>query len=485
MSLLGGRYETLKTIASGGMATVHLGRAVGVGGFERLVAIKLMHPHIAEDPEFVSMFLDEARLAARIRHPNVVATIDVQESSSDGLFLVMEYIEGPSLKSLRRGIWADGEQLPLDITLRIMVDALSGLDAAHTLKGDDGALLNLVHRDVSPANVLIGSDGISRITDFGVARAETRLSSTREGKLKGKIPYMPPEQLMAEPVDRRCDVYGAGVVLWETLIGRRLFKAPSEGALLQQILTGPAEPPSKRCPELPKSIDDICLRALARQPADRFASAADFAEALEEAARESGVGIATSRQVARFVEESQVYEPLDPQKLAKLKQAPMPASLLTPDNLPSTPSTTSAPSSVTATEATISQAPDELPPKSPSRRGLWIGLGVAALGLAAGLFVARSGDGDPGPVPAGSTNVGTAPSEVQPATSAEPDAPAAPSAATTAEPSAVADPSASASASAQVDPNGAPPPYPTARPPGPGPKTTPTPTSTRYDPDKL
>jgi serine/threonine-protein kinase len=262
--MLGGRYETLKAIASGGMATVHLGRAVGVGGFERLVAIKVMHPHIAGESEFVDMFLDEARLAARIRHPNVVATIDVQ--ADDGLFIVMEYVDGPSLRALRRA-WR--RALPPPIALRILIDALGGLHAAHELCGDDGAPLNLVHRDVSPANILIGADGVVRITDFGVARAETRLSSTRGGQLKGKVPYMPPEQLMGEPIDRRCDVYGSGAVLWEQLAGRRLFRAESEGALLQKILAGPEYTPQQVNADVPAALDAVCMRALARSPDDR------------------------------------------------------------------------------------------------------------------------------------------------------------------------------------------------------------------------
>ncbi|HLM75303.1 MAG TPA: serine/threonine-protein kinase, partial [Polyangiaceae bacterium] len=172
-----GRYEVIRAIASGGMATVHLARTVGEGGFERLVAIKVMHPHIATDPAFVAMFLDEARLAARIRHPNVVATHDVQKSPA-GVFLVMDYIDGPSLHHVLRSLHERDRVLPLDITLRIIGDALAGLHAAHELCGDNGEPLNLVHRDISPDNILVGNDGLARITDFGVARAESRISTT-------------------------------------------------------------------------------------------------------------------------------------------------------------------------------------------------------------------------------------------------------------------------------------------------------------------
>ena len=190
-----GRYEVIRAIASGGMATVHLARTVGEGGFERLVAIKVMHPHIATDPAFVAMFLDEARLAARIRHPNVVATHDVQKSPA-GVFLVMDYIDGPSLHTVLRALHERDRVLPLDITLRIMGDALAGLHAAHELCGENGEPLNLVHRDISPDNILVGNDGLARITDFGVARAESRISTTSGAALKGKLAFMSPERIM-------------------------------------------------------------------------------------------------------------------------------------------------------------------------------------------------------------------------------------------------------------------------------------------------
>ena len=314
--------------------------------------------------------------------------------------------------------------------------------------------------------MIIGSDGISRITDFGVARAETRLSSTREGPLTGKIPYMPPEQLMAEPVDQRCDVYAAGVVLWEAIIGRRLFKAPSEGALLQKILMGPQELPSKDCPDLPNALDEICQRALSWQPQGRFATAGEFAEAIEEAGRSSGVGIATSRAVARFVEQSDVYEPLDPKKLAKLKQEPIPASLAVPDGLPSTPSGTSMPLSVTAIEATISQTPDPPPPQTRSRMALWGGIGVAALGLAAVLLLAQR-DNQDSTAAAAATNAPTA----RPEDDVPPPAASETTAALTA--TASASPSAASIATASAEPSGQPATTPPLHGGSPSPKASP------------
>ncbi|MBW2527147.1 MAG: serine/threonine protein kinase, partial [Deltaproteobacteria bacterium] len=301
-----GRYETICPIASGGMATVHLARAVGVGGFERLVAVKVMHEHIADEPDFVAMFLDEARLAARIRHPNVVATIDVQQTDV-GLFLVMEFVEGPSLRRMLRRLDETGQTMPIDVVVRIFVDALAGLHAAHQLKGPDGAPLHLVHRDVSPANILVGADGVVRLTDFGVARAEARLSSTRGGQLKGKIPYMPPEQIMGEQLDRRADVYAAGVVLWEGLVGRRLFQASNDGELVHRIITGEVEPPRQLRPEIPEALEAVCLRALAKNPNARFDDAAAFADALEDAAADASIRVASSRTVGAFVRELSVH----------------------------------------------------------------------------------------------------------------------------------------------------------------------------------
>ncbi|WP_437776603.1 protein kinase domain-containing protein [Sorangium sp. So ce1097] len=309
MTLHAGRYESLRAIASGGMATVYLGRALGAGGFERLVALKMMHPHIAAEPEFVAMFLDEARLAARVRHPNVVATFDLVE---DPLCLVMEYIEGPSLHLLLRTCARAKRPVPLGIALRIFLDVLAGLHAAHELTGSDGEPLHLVHRDVSPQNVLVGVDGVARITDFGVARAETRLMSTRGNALKGKLAYMAPEQIRAQQVDRRSDVYSAGVVLWEMLTEERLFKADNDGALIAQILQGPPTGPRGVMPSVPAAIDLICLRALSTDPNGRFPSAAAFAEALEDAAAQTpGLAVSSPRAVEALIKEVGLRGPPD------------------------------------------------------------------------------------------------------------------------------------------------------------------------------
>jgi serine/threonine-protein kinase len=194
-----GRYALYGEIASGGMATVYLGRLLGQVGFSRTVAIKCLHPQFAKDPDFMSMFLDEARLAARIQHPNAVQTLDVVATEAD-LFLVMEYLQGESLSRLIKASTAKGQAIPLEIVTSIICGMLHGLHAVHEARDEHGAPLGIVHRDVSPQNVLVGVDGVARVLDFGVAKAAGRIQTTREGQLKGKLSYMAPEPSRAKPI---------------------------------------------------------------------------------------------------------------------------------------------------------------------------------------------------------------------------------------------------------------------------------------------
>jgi len=281
------------------MAGVYAGRAVGVAGFERLVAIKVLHPHLAYEEEFISMFLDEARLAARIRHPNVVATLDISDSDGDGYFIVMEYIEGDHFGGLLGKAARGGERLPTPVVVRVVLDALGGLNAAHNLVDETGTPLELVHRDVSPHNVMVGKDGISRLTDFGVAKAQVRLSSTRAGQFKGKLSYMAPEQASTGMADQRSDLFSMAIILWEGLTGRRLFRAENNAATLNKILREPIPMPSELFPEL-TAFDAVLTKALSREPAERYQTAEDLLEAIESASHAVG-GVASTRRVAKEV----------------------------------------------------------------------------------------------------------------------------------------------------------------------------------------
>ncbi len=285
------------------MAVVFLGRRGGVGGFQRLVAIKRLHPHLARDTEFVDMFIDEAKVAARIHHQNVVPIVDI-ETSSEGYFLVMEYVEGDTAARLLARSATSGKRIPAGVVVRVLLDCLAGLHAAHELCDDDGKLLEIVHRDVSPQNLLVGVDGIGRITDFGVARAASRLSTTRTGQLKGKLAYMAPEQARGAKmggVDRRADLFAVGILLWEMTASRRLFKGDGDADTLNRVLYEPIPTLKSALPTVPASLDAICMRALDRDPKNRFATAAVMADELERAARSGGF-LATHREVAAYVE---------------------------------------------------------------------------------------------------------------------------------------------------------------------------------------
>jgi serine/threonine-protein kinase len=291
-----GRYALRHEIASGGMAVVHLGRLLGPAGFSRTVAIKRLLPHFARNPEFVAMFLDEARLAARIRHPNVVSTLDVVATEGE-LFVVMEYVPGDSLARLLRAASDRNERAPLPVAASIMVNVLHGLHAAHEACDEQGHPLGLVHRDVSPHNVLVGTDGLAHLIDFGVAKAAGRAQVTREGQLKGKLAYMAPEQLTGGRVDRRADVFGGGVVFWEMLTGGRLFDGADEGEIYGRVIRSDVKRPSKVVGGIDRKTDAIVLKGLARNPGRRYESARTMALAIEEA-----LPLATPSQVGQWVE---------------------------------------------------------------------------------------------------------------------------------------------------------------------------------------
>ncbi|UJR84586.1 serine/threonine-protein kinase [Sandaracinus amylolyticus] len=276
-----GRYRLVQRLAQGGMATVYLARQEGPGGFERPVAIKVVHAHLAREPRFATMFLDEARLTGRLHHPNVCAVVDFGEDGTQ-LYLAMEYLHGETFASvIRRGARAGG-MLPPAIVARILADAARGLHAAHELRDAEGHPLEIVHRDVSPQNLIVLYDGHTKLTDFGIARARGRLTDTTTGELKGKISFMSPEQLQSAPIDRRTDVWALGVVAWEALCGRRLFRADSEGATALNVIASEIARPSSIAPDVPEALDAIVLRALERDVSRRTATAAQLADELEE-----------------------------------------------------------------------------------------------------------------------------------------------------------------------------------------------------------
>ncbi|WP_281327510.1 serine/threonine-protein kinase [Polyangium sp. 6x1] len=284
-------------IAAGGMATVHLGRLVGDEGFLRTVAIKRLHPWHARIPDVVAMFTDEARIAARIRHPNVVGTLDVVSQEGE-VFLVMEYVHGEPLARLISAASKRKQKIPPRIVAAVLANALRGLHAAHEAKDARGEPLGVVHRDVSPQNVLVGADGVARVLDFGIARAAGRAHVTSDHTIKGKLAYMSPEQLRGEVLDRRADVYAAGVVLWEALTCRRLYAGASEDLALVRLLEAEVEAPSKRVADLPACFDEVALRALRRDANARFPTALEMATALEACGP-----LATPSEIGAWVED--------------------------------------------------------------------------------------------------------------------------------------------------------------------------------------
>ncbi|HEU4406332.1 MAG TPA: protein kinase [Polyangiaceae bacterium] len=290
-----GRYTLFEQLASGGFARVHLGRLNGDAGFARTVAIKRLHEGQAADPDAVRLLLDEARLAARVRHPNVVQTLDVLVADGE-LLLVMDYVHGETLARLLTAARRRGAGVPPPVLGAVMSNALSGLHAAHETVDEAGRPLNIVHRDVSPQNIMVGADGVARVLDFGIAKASGIEARTREGQFRGKLSYAAPEQLEARPIDRAADVYGAGVVLWEALAGRRLFLGSTEPEIIMKVALGQIEPLRSVNPTVPPEVEAVVMRALARDPASRYPTALAMAHAVEQA-----LGVAPARDVGAWV----------------------------------------------------------------------------------------------------------------------------------------------------------------------------------------
>ncbi len=283
-----GRYEIIQKLAVGGMAEIYLGRVRGTAGFDKLVAIKRVLPHMATE-QFVEMFLAEARLAATLHHPNIGDVFDVGVVNGS-YFFAMEFIHGQDLRSVRLESAALGQKVPLEIALAIVSGIASALHYTHTRTGPNGPL-NLVHRDVSPSNILVSYDGAVKLVDFGIARAKSTntLTRTRTGQLKGKIPYMSPEACRAKQVDGRADLFSLGTVLYELLTNERPFDGKGDFDTLERIVHGTMQPPSEIVPTIPPALEAIVLRMLANKRSARFQSAEDLLHALEQLTTEHGL----------------------------------------------------------------------------------------------------------------------------------------------------------------------------------------------------
>jgi serine/threonine-protein kinase len=507
------RYELLCPIAKGGMASVWLARLSGKHGFEKLVAIKTILPQFAADLRFQKMFLDEARIASGIEHANVAQILDLGEQH-EVLYLVMEWIDGDSLARLFRAVSKAGEKLPLAVLGRIMLDTCAGLHAAHELTDKDGKLLGVVHRDVSPQNVLVSVKGIAKLIDFGIAKARDRAAGeTNAGLLKGKVQYMAPEQALGKPIDRRADVWAVGAVLYHLLSGTPPFEGENQLATLHLLSTG--EPPKPLPESVPGPIAAVVAAALDFDPEKRIATAAELGRRLEDAllevkARASHADVAAF--VGRFLAERAAARrkavelalkaASDREQLNSSVMTAMRESMVEPQSSPdlegepavpatSAPRSTSSPDLSVSGDAlsggTLGRAAVATPSggtPTPPRPRTWIAvaaaIGVAALigaaGLGAGLMRARTAEDTGGggraterPHPTGApTSTESAPLPLAPPSALEPP-----------EPSPAPQPSGPAPRSSATTK-----PRPTARPTTPTPRPTvkPKPTSTGRKP---
>jgi serine/threonine-protein kinase len=285
-----GGYELLLEIAAGGMATVFLGRAVDGRDGAPLVAIKRPHKHLATDKIYLSMLLDEARLASAIQHENVVRVRELGFDHGEP-FIVMDYVEGASLSELRKELSAAGRAVDPRVATRVVLDALAGLHAAHELRDESGRHLGIIHRDVSPHNVLVGCDGRGRITDFGIAKAEDRVQVTRTHEVKGKLAYLAPERIDKRRICTvQSDVFSMAVVLWECIAGRRLFRGDEAIDTLQEVMNAPIPRLRKLGAKITPELCDVIMRGLSRDLETRYPTAKDFADAIERAATPANVG---------------------------------------------------------------------------------------------------------------------------------------------------------------------------------------------------
>ncbi len=284
-----GKYALIERLGVGGMAEVYLAEQAGVAGFAKKVVVKRILPHLAADAQFVQMFVREAKVAARVAHPNVVQIFELAEEGGE-IFIAMEHIDGLTLHRLAAAAWEQGRALPIDVVIRTIADAALGLHAAHSLTDEDGNSLHLVHRDVSPDNLMVSKDGVTKVLDFGIAKGDLGGPKTKTGNLRGKIPFMPPEQIQGLEIDGRTDLYALGVSAYWMLTGERPFDRQSDWHTMQAILTDPPRPASALNPGVPPALDALLLRMMQKDRAHRPASGREVAELLEDLASPTSVG---------------------------------------------------------------------------------------------------------------------------------------------------------------------------------------------------
>ncbi len=303
-----GKYQLLKKLATGGMAEVWLARQTGIEGFNRHVVVKRILPHLAEDPEFIQMFLNEAKIAARFNHPNIGQIFDLGEKDGQ-YFIAMEYVHGEDLGRVMRRAWSTGQWVARPVALRIISDACQGLYYAHTRADEAGRPLRVVHRDISPQNIIISFDGSVKLVDFGIAKAADSASNTKSGAIKGKFAYMAPEQAAGRALDARTDLFALGLVLYELLTGVRPLKRDAELATLQAALESQIEAPSLVA-DVPPEVDAVVMKALAKSPDERYRDARQMHLAIE-------AHLVQEAQIASSVQVSQLMEQLFADRLAE------------------------------------------------------------------------------------------------------------------------------------------------------------------------
>ena len=325
-----GRYKLCFELAAGGMATVYLAKVDGAPGFEKLVALKRIHRHLAKEKRYVDMFLDEARIASRITHPNVCSVFDFGHADGE-YYIAMEYLVGEPLSRLCGKVARNSEQrrhplLPIRMA-RVIADACEGLHAAHELKDANGELLHVVHRDISPSNLFVTFDGSVQVVDFGIASARQRIHHTATGQMKGTFAYMAPEQLAARPIDRRVDIWSLGVSLWEMLALKRLFRRDTTANAVHAILYDELVPPSTHRPQVPTELDAIVMKALERDPSKRWQTTREMGRALREflGAQPEIVGAAELSDWMDLVFPEGAARKRQLMEIARMAHAPVPA----------------------------------------------------------------------------------------------------------------------------------------------------------------